>query len=53
MGTRQVINYNEIGIVNIETIEVPDFDIESQIKIKEDELLVVFEEIQRLKALKS
>ena len=52
MATKNIINYDEKGMINIETIEVPniDIDVKSQIKQKEDELIRIYNEIQELKS---
>lgn len=41
--------YDDNGLVRIETIEVDKTPIEEQIKSKEDELLKVFRELEKLK----
>jgi len=52
MATREIINYDQHGIVSIETIELPDIDIDIQIKSKEEHLISIYEEIQQLKNIK-
>ncbi len=41
--------YDDNGLVHIEEIEVEQTPIEEQIKSKEDELLKVYRELERLK----
>jgi len=53
MAIRQIVNYDDNGIVSIEDIEVPDVDINVEIQQKEELLLSMYEELERLKALRN
>lgn len=41
--------YNDKGLISVEEIEVEMLDIKDEIKLKEEELLKVYNEIQKLK----
>ena len=52
MAIREICNYDDNGLVNIEYIEFPDLEIEIQdlITQKEEELVKIYNEIEALKA---
>jgi len=43
--------YDENGLVRVEFIEVADIPVAAQIADKEAQLITIYEEIQRLKAI--
>ena len=47
--------WGENGLIEtkVEYIEIPEIDVESQIQQKEEQLLSMYEELERLKALKN
>ena len=47
--------WGENGLIEtkVEYIEIPEIDVENQIQQKEEQLLSMYEELERLKALKN
>lgn len=47
--------WGENGLIEtkVEYIEIPEIDVESQIQQKEEQLLSMYEELKKLKALKN
>jgi len=55
MATREIWNYNEDGTISKEVEQYDDIliDIDAQIQQQEEQLLSMYEELERLKALKN
>lgn len=55
MPTREIWNYHEDGTITKEIIEVEflTVDVETQIQQKEQQLLSMYEELERLKSLQN